>query len=179
MYQSHKEVISFYRFWRWYHINHIFKISSASSNYSCSGSETWCEYIKDINDSLSPRLLKEALWPTDHGTNPMIDGMGYRRNSTLFKMAQTFFNNTIIVRLRYKSSKIEFTKLDVRTTATDKIANFGGTFGIWAELTGCSLLGMINLLIISFKLLFRSRNWMNSLLLTFFSHWMDKTEIQF
>ena len=73
-------------------------------------------------------------------------------------MAQTFFNNTIIVRLHYKSSEIEFTKLDVRTTMTDKIANFGGTFGIWAELTGCSLLGMINLVIISFKLIFRSRN---------------------
>ena len=72
-------------------------------------------------------------------------------------MAQTFFNNTIIVRLRYKRSDIEFTKLDARTTMTDKIANFGGTFGIWAELTGVSLLGMINLLIISFKLLFRSR----------------------
>ena len=73
-------------------------------------------------------------------------------------MAQTFFNNTIIVRLKYKSSEIEFTKLDVRTIMTDKIANFGGTFGIWAELTGVPLLGMINLLIISFKLLFRPRN---------------------
>ena len=66
-------------------------------------------------------------------------------------------NNTIIVKLHYKSSEIEMNKLDVRTTMTDKIANFGGTFGIWAELTGCSLLGMINLIIISFKLLLRAR----------------------
>ena len=34
---------------------------------------------------------------------------------------------------------------------TDKIANFGGTFGIWAELTGVSLLGMINLVVVQTK----------------------------
>ena len=67
-------------------------------------------------------------------------------------------NNTIIVRLQYKSSEVEMNKLDVRTTINDKIASFGGTYGIWAELTGCSLLGIINLLIISFKLLFRARD---------------------
>ena len=67
-------------------------------------------------------------------------------------------NNTIIVKLQYKSSEVEMNRIDVRTTMTDKIANFGGTFGIWAELTGCSLLGMINLLIILFKLLFRARD---------------------
>ena len=125
--------------------------SASSSAFSCSGSETLCEYIKDLNNTLSPRFLKQVLWPADYSS-------GRRINSTFFKMAQTFFSNTIIVRLRYKSSEIEFTKLDVRTTMTDKIANFGGTFGIWAELTGASLLGMINLLIISFKLLFRPRN---------------------
>ena len=118
---------------------------------SCYGSEIICEYIKDLNNTISKDLLKKALWPADYHSN------GQRRHSTLFNMAKTFFNNAIILRLSYKSSEIEFTKLDVRTTTTDKIANFGGTFGIWAELTGVSLLGMINLLIISFKLLFRSR----------------------
>ena len=76
---------------------------------------------------------------------------GIKLNSSLLKRAIDFFNNAIILKLRYKSSEIEFTKLDVRTTTTDKIANFGGTFGIWAEFTGVSLLGLINLLIISFK----------------------------
>ena len=109
-----------------------------------------CEFIEDQNSVKTNRLLMKALWPSGY--------KALRSNSTTFRMAETFFNNTIIVRLRYKSSEVEFTKLDVRTTTTDKIANFGGTFGIWAELTGCSLLGMINLLIISFKLLFRSRN---------------------
>ena len=118
----------------------------------CSGSEIFCEYIRDDNNTMSDRLLKQALWPAKYIK------FGKRTETTFLDSAKTFFNNTIVVRLRYKSSEVEFTKLDVRTTTTDKIANFGGTFGIWAELTGCSLLGMINLLIISFKLLFGSRN---------------------
>ena len=100
-------------------------------------------YIKDLwfnQPDLACSRFKQTLWPAAN------------------QMAYNFFNNTIIVRLQYKSSEIEFTKLDVRTTTTDKIANFGGTFGIWAELTGCSLLGLINLLIISFKLIFRTRD---------------------
>ena len=118
----------------------------------CRGLETFCEFIVDKNNSLSHTLLKKAYMTADYNYR-------YKRiNSTYYKIGQNFFNNTIIVRLRYKSSEIEFTKLDARTTMTDKIANFGGTFGIWAELTGVSLLGMINLLIISFKLLFRPRN---------------------
>ena len=122
-----------------------FSFHRRSWTTSCTGTKTFCDYIKDINNTLSHSLMKEIVWPTDYNSK------GDRQKSTFFKMAQTFFDNTIIVRLRYKSSEIEFIKLDVRTTATDKIANFGGTFGIWAELTGASLLGLINLFIISFK----------------------------
>ena len=60
-------------------------------------------------------------------------------------------NNLIIVKLRYMSPEIEMTVLDARITLSDKIANLGGTFGIWADLTGCSLLGIINLFIILIK----------------------------
>ena len=128
-------------------------VYSESETNSCTGSETLCEFIKDLNNTMSHSLLKQALWPTDY------DSDGKRVNSTFFKRAQTFFDNAIIVKLRYKTNEIQFTKQDVRTTATNKIANLGGTFGIWAELTGCSLLGLINLLIITFKLLLRPKTW--------------------
>ena len=95
--------------------------------------------------------MRDILMPPDYNLE------GEVINVTFFKMAQVILDNMIIVRLHYKSSEVEMTKLEVRTTTTDKIANFGGTFGIWAELTGCSLLGLINLLIISLKLLFRSQ----------------------
>ena len=116
----------------------------------CSGSSAFCEYFRDINNTLYHSLLKETLLSTEYE-------YGVRSHSSYSKIARHFMNNTIIVKLHYKSSEIEMNKLDVRTTMTDKIANFGGTFGIWAELTGCSLLGMINLIIISFKLLLRAR----------------------
>ena len=99
--------------------------------------------------------MKEAIWPAFYGYG---FNNGNRVSSTYFKIAQNFMNNIIIVRLRYKSSGVQMSKLEVRTTTTDKIANFGGTFGIWAELTGCSLLGLINLMIILFKFLFMPRN---------------------
>ena len=121
----------------------------------CSGSSAFCEYFMDINNTLSYSLLKEALLSTEYAG--YWGGWSSRTHSSYSKIARHFMNNTIIVKLHYKSSEIEMNKLDVRTTMTDKIANFGGTFGIWAELTGCSLLGMINLIIISFKLLLRAR----------------------
>ena len=91
--------------------------------------------------------MKESVWPSNYNVN------GERRHSSFFKLAQSMMENTIIVRLLYKRSEVEMDKLDVRTTMTDKIANFGGTFGIWGELTGCSLLGMLNLLVIIIKVL--------------------------
>ena len=105
---------------------------------------------------MSHFLLKEAVWSNEYDDIALDTTV--RTYSSYSKIAMKFMENTIIVRLQYKSSEVEMSKLDVRTTTTDKIANFGGTFGIWAELTGCTLLGMINLLIISFKLLFRARD---------------------
>ena len=64
--------------------------------------------------------------------------------------------NMIIVHLKYQSSKVDMTVIDTRYTLSDKIAKFGGTFGIWAELTGFSLLGIINVIIIIFKMLYKS-----------------------
>ena len=68
-------------------------------------------------------------------------------------------NNIIIMRLKFKSSVVKTTVSDVRTTITDKIANLGGTYGIWAELTGCSLLGIINLIILWFKCFGRKKRY--------------------
>ena len=113
----------------------------------CTGSKVMCEYIRDYNNTFSHSILKETVWSAEYYDD------GRRKVSSYFKIARNLMSNIIIVRLKYKSSEIEMNKLDVRTTTTDKIANFGGTFGIWAELTGCSLLGFINLIIISFKLL--------------------------
>ena len=125
-----------------------------------------CDYISDLNNTFSHSLLKETVWSAEYYTD------GRRKVSSYFKIARNLMSNIIIVRLKYKSSEIEMNKLDVRTTTTDKIANFGGTFGIWAELTGCSLLGFINLITISFKLLLTIITrffWFYSLVYSFLS----------
>lgn len=70
-----------------------------------------------------------------------------------FSKMQTLMKNAVIVRFVYESSLVNVETLDARTTFSDKIANLGGTYGIWAELTGCSLLGIIHLLIIIFKIM--------------------------
>ena len=104
----------------------------------------------DINGTFSNALLREAVWPSTHKDSK-------REKSSCYQRAKELAKGLIIVRLQYKSSEVEMNMLEVRTTITDKIANLGGTYGIWAELTGCSLLGIINLIIISCKLLLKCK----------------------
>ena len=54
--------------------------------------------------------------------------------------------------------KPEIKVIDAKYSTLDKFANFGGNFGIFAEITGCSFLGMVNFLILLFKLIFSTRS---------------------
>ena len=58
----------------------------------------------------------------------------------------------IIVHLRILKPHIKV--IDAKYSIMDKFANFGGNFGIFAEITGCSFLGMLNFFILLFKLIF-------------------------
>ena len=76
------------------------------------------------------------------------------------EQARALIENIIIVHLQYQSSDVEVIVQDIRYSFSDKIANFGGVFGIWAELTGFSLLGIINVCVIVLKVLLRClKNW--------------------
>ena len=59
-------------------------------------------------------------------------------------------NSLIIVHLRYLQPQIDY--IDVTYSTWDKFANFGGNFGIFAEITGCTFLGMLNFIILVIKL---------------------------
>ena len=61
----------------------------------------------------------------------------------------------IIVKLRYKNPDVEMTVLDSRSSLVDKIAKLGGTYGIWVQLTGGTLLVLINVIVVLFKLGFK------------------------
>ena len=60
----------------------------------------------------------------------------------------------VVVHLRILKPEVQV--IDAKYTTLDKFANIGGNFGIFAELTGGSILGIINFLILFFKLLFSS-----------------------
>ena len=57
----------------------------------------------------------------------------------------------IVVHFKYIEPEIDH--VDLTFSIWDKFANLGGNFGIFAEITGASLLGMINALILVFKLI--------------------------
>ena len=109
----------------------------------CTGSNILCNYIKDTNGTLLHSGIENLVWPYD------------KVETTLYKRIKTMNKNMIIVIMKFKTSQIDYTVLDARTTLSDKIANLGGTFGIWAEVTGLSTLGIINLVLLLVKLLFR------------------------
>ena len=63
--------------------------------------------------------------------------------------------NLIVVNVRYPKTEARMTVLDARYSLSDKIAGFGGNFGIFVELTGISFLPLINISLIFLKLVFR------------------------
>lgn len=62
------------------------------------------------------------------------------------------YSNMIVVHLNFKEPEVD--KVDTRYSTLDYFANFGGNFGIFVEITGCSFLGMLNFSILMFKLCF-------------------------
>ena len=60
----------------------------------------------------------------------------------------------ILINLRYLRPRT--TSKSVKYTFLDKISNFGGKFGIFAQLTGCSLIAIFKIVLIMIKTLFSS-----------------------
>ena len=84
---------------------------------------------------------------------------GFKNVLNSFKTADEFqrmkemYKNLIIIRLKFMPPK-DMSYIDVKYTLMDRVASFGGKFGIFAQLTGCSLLGLLSLTIVILKLLF-------------------------
>ena len=96
-----------------------------------------CDLATDLNNTMMEAALKDAL------------------GLQSYYGIKTLRRNMIIVRIRFQTSKVDMTLLDAKYTLSDKIANFGGMFGIFAELTGCTLLGLINICLLFFKFFFK------------------------
>ena len=101
----------------------------------------------DENEILLESSISDITWQNEYGDYGKLL-IGKR-----FKRMQSLMRNIVIVRIVYSSSVIDMDILDARSTFSDKIAKFGGTYGIWSQLTGCSFLGLIHLLIILIKII--------------------------
>ena len=105
----------------------------------CTGHKSFCEYILDYNGTFVDKAFEKA-------ENIRSSYKGNRE-----KMFEDFF----IIHFRFMQPNIEL--IDAKYTTLDLFANFGGNFGIFAEITGCSFLVLLNLFILMFKILFRNK----------------------
>ena len=99
------------------------------------------EFFMDENNTFYDKGLKEAA-------NALIQSKTTPFELTLARRYSTL----TVINLRFLQPN--FNWVDTKYTLMDKLAGFGGNFGIFAEITGCSLLALLNIIIIIFKSLF-------------------------
>ena len=109
----------------------------------CFGSEALCNFLMDVHDTLFDIGYKNLLNAHSGGNN-------------FKKLRRDLQKHLIIVHLKFGQPKMYLN--DAKYTLLDKFANFGGNFGIFAEITGCSFLGLLNIFILAMKLLFSQQN---------------------
>ena len=124
-------------------VNKYFKCNQDSK--TCKGDKSFVEFFYDANDTF---LDKGFYNMKDCFANEM---KGYAR----YQRAK-MYKNAIIIHLTFMKPEVEL--VDVKYTFMDKISNFGGKFGIFAQLTGWSLIGIINLCIVLLKCPFTPHN---------------------
>ena len=108
----------------------------------CHGSKALCNFLMDNNNTLMDKDYKNSI--TEFGIQDFM------------KLRRDLQKHLIMIHLKFNQPEMYLN--DVKYSLMDKIANFGGNFGIFAEVTGCSFLGLLNLFILAIKLLCTKRN---------------------
>ena len=107
-----------------------------------------------------------ALWDYLMDENMTIIDKGFRNLYNRFP-GEKFegypakkFGDLIVVHLKFKKPEVNI--ISPKYTIFDMIGNFGGQFGLFEQVTGASFLGLINIVILIFKLIIsvprRNRN---------------------
>ena len=111
---------------------HIWKVSDMSSVVD---SYSYLHEFITGNDFMDEGLSRFSQM--------LNDVMNHRFNvNTTDDFQVSMLNSMIVIHVRYLSPKVDF--VDTTYTIWDKFANFGGNFGIFAEITGFSFLGTLN-----------------------------------
>ena len=113
----------------------------------CTGQKAFCDFLLKSNGT---NLIDQGL-ANAYDTLRKVVTSHSQYNISRVKMLR----DMVIVHLRILKPDVQL--IDAKYTVLDKFANFGGNFGIFAEITGCTFLGILNFFIILFKLIFSSR----------------------
>ena len=116
------------------------------NNRECQGERVFCDFFWPQNAGENYTVDKglNNSFQVLEGTSPWPFKYEYQK----FKMAR----DLVIVHFRIMEPKIDV--IDAKYSTFDKIASFGGKFGIFTQITGCSFLVMLKFLILLFKLIF-------------------------
>ncbi|TRY75168.1 hypothetical protein TCAL_14586 [Tigriopus californicus] len=103
-----------------------------------------CEYLTNANGTIRDPSLLDVVRYYDYYSDDQITE--YNRGAKAFK-------DIIVIHLQFQSPKMVSTILDARATWIEKLAEFGGTFGLLTQITGLSILSLIQFLTLSGKTL--------------------------
>ena len=113
----------------------------------CTGQKAFCDFLLKSNGT---KVIDQGL-ANAYDTLRIVLTSHSLYNISRVKMLR----DMVIVHLRILKPDVQL--IDAKYTVLDKFANFG----IFAEITGCSFLGILNFFIILFKLIFSSRQYEN------------------
>ena len=106
-----------------------------------TGNTAFKDFLLDINGTFMDQAMRNAY-----------DSLYPRSANKIDDEQEIIYKSLIIVHLRFMEPDIE--EINTKYTISDLIANFGGKFGIFAQVTGSSLLCLLNICILLFKVIF-------------------------
>ena len=110
------------------------------------GNTAFTNFLEDKNGTISAGTQVKKI------IKRYIDGHFFWKkvdNKRGFDKGLELSKDMIVVHLRFLPPKISL--FDAKYTLMDQFANFGGKFGIFAQLTGCSFLGLLNIIFLVMK----------------------------
>ena len=110
---------------------------------NCKGSRNFCNFFLDPNGTFIDKGVRNLLNTISYNDLYQDERSGAPGYPGLYP-------NMVIVHLIFNEPEMD--KADIKYSELDYFANFGGNFGIFVEMTGCSFLGVFNFCILMVKL---------------------------
>lgn len=118
------------------------KYLKVNKNGIAEGNRFFINFLEDKNGTItSGKQVSNMI-------KKYIDNEFFYKKKEGYK-SLALYKEMIIVHLRFLPPKISL--IDAKYTLMDQFANFGGKFGIFAQLTGCSFLGLLNIIFLIIK----------------------------